>query len=426
MFSAKNLTPEESKTFKLHVIYSIIDGILYGILALNEFILLKSLKGADYQVGFLFMLPNVVLLFAIVFNELIKRTAQKKKFLNIFTVVTRLPLLLVLFFPNDLKEITVFHQYTFLFILLIYYFSTPVILPMINLFLKQVYTHKNFGKMYSIATSISKIAALFSTFFAGLILDINQMYFRQLYIVMAVGGIASIFILTRIDFQDRTPIIKNTILKSIGKSLKRMKDILVSNKPFLHFEIGFMLYGLAFLTTSGVISVFLNSLDLNYSSLAFYKNGYNTINILLLPFFGRLIGRIDPRKFGIITFSSLAGFLFFLFVTTFFDAYFEVWKIKVYYSLLISYAFYGVFSATMGLLWFIGSAYFSKNEEAADYQSIHLSLTGVRGTFAPLVGIYFYLLIDFGGVFLMGIGFLSLAILTLFISLKQSNRVYSN
>ncbi|MBN2664019.1 MAG: MFS transporter [Bacteroidales bacterium] len=420
MFSAKRLNSEEKRTFKLHIVYSIIDGILYGILALNEFILLKSMKGTDYQVGFLFIIPNIVLLFSIIFNEIIKRTKHKKNFLNVFAIITRLPLLFVLLFPNEISQIKIFHQYAFLTILLIYYFSNPIILPMINQFLKQKYTNNNFGQLYSYATSISKIAALFSTFLAGVILDINQFYFKELYILMALGGIISIYVLTRINYVDKIPVIKNTILQSVKNSIKRMKGVLLSKKPFLHYQMGFMLYGMAFLTTSGVISLFLNdALDLNYSSLAFYKNAYNTLNIMLLPFFGKLIGKIDPRNFGIITFSALAGFFLFLFITTIYDASFEIWKIKIYYSLIIAYIFYGVFSATMGLLWFIGSAYFAKNEEVADYQSIHLSLTGFRGMFAPLLGIYFYTLIDYGGVFIMGIGFLLMAIIILYRSIKK-------
>ncbi len=418
MLKIKNIS--EKKTFRLHVIYSIIDGILYGILALNEFILLKSLRGTDYQIGFLFQLPVIVLLFSILFNELIKRTIHKKRFLNIFTILTRLPLLLVLFFPNNVESITIFHQYAFLFILLIYFFSTPIILPTINLFLKQAYTHENFGKYYSYASSISKIAALFSTFLAGFILDLNHFNFKYLYIVMAAGGIFSTFILTRIDFYDKIPIIKKSLFQSINTSLKQMKNILTTNKPFLHFEVGFMLYGLAYMATSGVISLFLNdALNLNYSSLAFYKNGYNTINIILLPIFGKLIGKIDPRKFGIITFSALGLFFLFFFITTIFNSYFEIWNIKIYYFLIVSYLFYGVFAATMGLLWFIGSAYFSKNEQVADYQSVHLSLTGFRGLFAPLMGIYFYLLIGYQGVFLMGVVLIIFSVVMMLWSLKK-------
>ncbi len=389
---------------------------------MNEFVLLKSLKGTDYQVGFLFQLPVIVFLFAVLFNELVKRTRHKKKFLHYFTIITRAPLLLLLLFPSNLDKITLLNQYVFLLILLSYYFSTTVILPIINLFLKNTYTNEHFGKLYSYAISISKIAALFSTFAVGLLLDYNHSFFRYTYSFMGIIGIISIFILTRIKYEDTLPIVKNNIFRSVISSLERMKKILTGNKAFKHFEIGFMLYGMAFLTTSGVISLLLNDvLHLNYSSLAFYKDGYNTVNILLLPFFGRLIGKVDPRKFGIFTFASMGAFLFFLFLTKYFNANFQIWNIKIYYSLIIAYLFFGIFSAMMGLLWYIGSAYFCKNEEVADYQSIHLSFTGVRGMFAPVLGILFYKIIDYSGVFLVGIGFIFLAIFVLFFSLKKAN-----
>ena len=87
-------------------------------------------------------------------------------------------------------------------------------------------------------------------------------------------------------------------------------------------------------------------------------------------------------------------------LTKYFDKNFVIWKITIYYSLIPAYIFFGIFAATMGLLWYIGSAYFCKNDEVADYQSIHLYFTGFRGLFAPLLGIYFYLLIDYNGVIL--------------------------
>jgi len=420
MFKIKKISQLEKQTFTYHFIYSLFDGIIYGILALNEFVLLKSLKGTNLQVSFLFQIPVIVLVFSIFFNELIKRTKHKKNFLNIFTVLTRIPLVLLVFFPNEISKITVFHQYSFLFILLIYFFSSPIIFPMINMFLKQAYSNENFGKLYSYATSISKITALIATFLTGYLLDINQFNFKYLYLIIAIGGIISVFILTRIKYENQVPISNVSILKSAFDSIKKMNQILKHNKSFLHFQTAFMLYGFAYLGTQGVISLFLSDeLQLSYSSLAFYKNGYNTINFLLLPFFGKMISRIDPRKFTIYTFYSLAAYLFFLFITTFFKMSFEIFNIQIYFSVVIAYIFYGVFSAQMGLIWYIGSAYFCENNEVGDYQAIHLTLTGIRGVFAPLFGIYFYLILGYGGVFLFGIGFLIFAIYVLFYSLKK-------
>ena len=72
--------------------------------------------------------------------------------------------------------------------------------------------------------------------------------------------------------------------------------------------------------------------------------------------------------------------------------------------------FHGIFAATMALLWNIGSAYFCKDEDAANYQAIHLTLTGYRSVFAPLLGIIFYHWLGFIGAFSIGILLVFIAI----------------
>ena len=63
----------------------------------------------------------------------------------------------------------------------------------------------------------------------------------------------------------------------------------------------------------------------------------------------------------------------------------------------------------MVLLWNIGSAYFCSPEEADDYQSVHLLLTGIRALFAPLIGVFFYAKLGFTGNFAIAIGLISVA-----------------
>ena len=420
MVKLSSLRPQERRTFFCHLVYSVIDGSLYGALALNEFILLKSLNGSDYQVGVLFQIPAIVLLFGIVFNELIRRSHNKRRFIRLTAILTRLPLTFVIFFPASPEQITQLHQYLFLLILAVYYLSTPLLFPTINLLLKNSYTHENFGRLYSYATSVSKVFALVSTFVVGWLLDWNYYSFRYIFLVMGIAGIVAVYILTEIDYEGNNVDVKLPLFKAVGSSVRRMFKILSDNRPFLHFEVAFFLYGMAFLSTSGVISLLLNNvLHLNYSSLAFYKNFYNLLNIMLLPVFGHFIGRTDPRKFGIFTYSAMAMFLFFLFLSYYVKSYVEVWNIKLYLTLVLAYIFYGIFAALMGLLWYIGSAYFAKPEQASDYQSIHVTLTGLRGSFAPLLGIALYRIIGYTGVFLLGIGFLLIAIGVMLWSMKK-------
>jgi predicted MFS family arabinose efflux permease len=253
---------------------------------------------------------------------------------------------------------------------------------------------------------------LVTTFFYGLLLDIDNYVFVYVFPVMALLGITSLFILSRIDYSKIKQVPgSGSIWRSAGASATRMLNILRTNRPYLHFEIGFMFYGFSFMITHVIINIFFqDGLGLNYTSVAFYKNSYNLLAIILLPFAGKLMGNIDPRKFASITFGSLLLYVFFLLVTDFYPEYFNLWNIRFYPALIAAFLFYGVFAATMVLLWNIGSAYFCRPEEADDYQSVHLSLTGVRAMAAPLLGVFFYELIGFKGTFILSIISLVIAI----------------
>ncbi|MBU1721002.1 MAG: MFS transporter, partial [Bacteroidetes bacterium] len=154
-------------------------------------------------------------------------------------------------------------------------------------------------------------------------------------------------------------------------------------------------------------------------SVAFYKNAYNILAIVSLPFFGRLLGRLDPRKFAVITFFSMMGYLMFLMITEYFPQSVEFEGIRLYFTMAGYILFHSVFAATMSLLWSIGSAYFCEKEEAGLYQGVHLSLTGVRAIFAPLMGVVFYELWGFTTAFLIAAGFLLCGIAIMVWSYKR-------
>jgi hypothetical protein len=302
-----------------------------------------------------------------------------------------------------------------------------VIYPLINQFLKKQYDHQNFGKLYGYASSANKIVMLVATFFYGILLDMDHFAFRYVFILVAILGIASLHLLSMIDYREKLSETKDRFMTSVRKSFSTMTSILRGNKPYLHFEGGFMLYGFSFMITVTVITIFFErALHLNYSSLAFYKNAYNILAIILLPYTGKLLGKIDPRNFAVITFGSLALFITFILLTEVFPYHFTLRGIQVYPMLVIAYLFYGVFAATMALLWFIGSAYFCKPEEAGDYQSVHLSLTAARALFAPLFGVFFYELVGFAGTFLLAIASLLLGIGLMIWSYRRDRKPVSS
>ncbi|MFA5419808.1 MAG: hypothetical protein WC341_15250, partial [Bacteroidales bacterium] len=102
-----HLSDSERRTFTLHLIYMTIEGIVLGVLALNEFVFIKSLGGSNYQMGLLFQFSMLVFLFLILTNELLKRIENRKKLLRITALITRLPLLLIFFFPHSSEADTI-------------------------------------------------------------------------------------------------------------------------------------------------------------------------------------------------------------------------------------------------------------------------------------------------------------------------------
>ncbi len=413
----------EKKVFGLHLLYSVIEGVLFGVVALNEFVFIKTLNGTKMQLAILFQASVIVFVFSVVIHELLKRY-KKKNILRLTAIVTRLPLLLVMVFPRELNHATdmVFHHYLFLLIFFFYYLATPIVFPIINSILKNNYSNSYFGILYSYATTTNKIVMMITTFVFGWMLDVDPLSFVYVYPVIGILGIVSLFFLSmavREDYLKPEDEIVS-IAESIRKSLRNMKAIIKSNKPYRDFEVGFMLYGFSFMLTFAIITLFLvEELNLNYTSIAFYKNSYNFLAILLLPFFGSLIDRVDPRKFAAFTFFTLLMHLFFMGLTEYFPYYFDIGAYRFYYLTVISFGWMGLFAATMSLLWNIGSAYFCKDGDADTYQSVHLTMVGFRAVFAPIFGIWLYNYIGFSGVFALGVFLLALSIAIMFWSLKN-------
>lgn len=410
----------EKKVFRLHLIYSLLEGFALGVLALNEFVFLKSLNGNNYQLGLLFQFSVVVFCFLIFFNEILRRINNKRKLLRITALVTRLPLFLLLFFPHTFNPDPFWH-YLFLSVFFIYYASQPVVTPVINILLKNSYSHQSFGRLYSISQSANKIIMLITTFLYGFILDVHP--FSYAYFLSATGicGIVALYFLSAIPYTSRHEgEISFSFGSAIRKSALRMIDILKKNRPFLHFETGFMIYGFAFMISVTVITIyFYKVLDLNYASVAFYRNIYNILAIIMLPFFGRIIGKIDPRIFAIYTYLSIAMFIIFLSLTRWYPSFFMLGSVKIFYLMIPFLLFHGIYAATMVLLWNIGSVYFCRSHEAGDYQAVHMSLTGIRALFAPTSGVIIYELFGFQATFASAVITLCIAMIIMWWSYRR-------
>ena len=419
LFFPKDLNEREKKAYRLHLISEILDAFSIGAVSLTEFVFLKSLDGSPYLVGVLFQASVIVMLFSAVFNSLIIRTENKKRLYLISNWVTKMPLFMLIFFSGATRGSLFFH-YFFIGIYLSYSMTKPMMMPMVNLFIKQNYTGKNFGSLYSTVATVKKLTVVISVFAIGQLLDLDNFSFRYIYPAVAVLSIISGYVFLMIPYEHKAPVVRKSFFKSVTGSFSNMFEVLKTNKPYRDFEAGFLFYGFAFMAATPVMTIFFNdALGLNYSSVAFYKNQGTLLSLLILPFMGRYIDKTDPRKFAIITFIALMLFFVFIGITDVWRAYFILGSLQLYYSLLIAHLFQAVFFAMMLLLWNIGSSYFCRGEDVSTYQSVHITLTGARGAIAPLVGIGVFKSIGYMNTFFLSSFLIIFSIIILYRSMKK-------
>jgi MFS family permease len=417
------LEPGERGPFIRHFIYSLLEGIVLGIFTLNEFIFLTAMQGTNYMMGFIFTFSVGVFVFLIVFNEFIRRNPDKRSMLRRTALITRLPMLLMLFFPMTAAgyEQTSLVHFVFLGVFLFYFMGTVSIYPTTNVLLRNNYSPQNFGYLFSIATTGRHLIMLVAALSYGMLLDKYPYGFVYVYPIAGVLSITGLFLLSSITHMPpAVQVVRKSFGPAVKDSVRRMRIILRKNKPYFDFEVGFMLYGFAFMLSINVIQIYFRDvLELNNRSVAFYRNSYYLLTLFLMPYFGRLIGKIDPRRFAAITFGSMFMYLLFIALTQYFPGYFVVAGYKLYYMMMPYILFHALFAATMGLLFSIGSAYFCKNEDVGDYQAVHLSLTGVRGWIAPIFGIFFFDMFGFTATFALSMTLLLVAVLFLQHSMRK-------
>jgi len=393
----------ERKTFQLHLISQVFTGMAFGILMLQDVILKKSLLASDFQVTLLIFLTSSAFLFSIYGPEIINRSNNQSRMIISMAVFSRFFLIII-----PLFETPVF----FIFCIAAMSYADSLIKPAWNAVFKHNYTSERRSTLYSYASSLLTITTLLVTTLLGYLLDID---FRLYKILFPVAGLFDI--MAYINLAKMISIGKlnehNSDNKFTGKiSFALFKDILIlpvrnllrifrDNKPFYRFEIYFFLYGMAFMIASPAVPIFMvQTLHLDYSSISVARGlVFYTATILFTPVMGRLHGTGNPTRF--------CGYLFLALIL------YPLLMLSIKYLgvdrnivspdtlLYITFFFFGVFMSGITISWNLSSIYYAPSMEVANYQAVHITLTGVRGIFAPFIGYMILKLVSIEATFIV-------------------------
>lgn len=383
MLKTQLLDHIEKKTFRYHIIGSFFNGIFIGILSLQDIIAKKTLLATNLEIAILTMIWPVSNFFSIYWGEILAGR-DKSKFLYMAGIIGRLSLIFS-FLINSPEAL--------MFFLFLAYSSNSIIIPAQNSIFQVNYRPGIMGRLYGYSLSLYSIGLILASIFAGRILDINGFYFRYLFIFAGVCGFLFPALLARIkqkhylEKRIKKLFTPRIILEPLTNSLRLLKE----EKDFRIFELFFFIYGMAFMIVLPAIPILLViKLKLSYTFIAFLKVILAQMGMLILsPFLGKIHDRMNPPKFTSMSFFLLVFYAGFLALSSIFPS-----KISIL-MVTLAYIFFAVAMTGVNLSWNLSSIFFAKEKDASTFQAVHVSLTGLRGLIAPLLG---YLVLKYFGL----------------------------
>ncbi len=386
--TSEHLRQTEKKTFTLHLISQVFNGLAIGTIQLQDVILKKSLGGNDFQIMLLSLLVSSAFMFSVYGTEIVNRSAKRSKTIFRIGFICKSFLILIPLFNNPVF---------YIFCISASAYFDSFLLSSWNIVFKHNYTEERRSKLYSYAASVQTVFILISTTLIGRLLDLNNSLYKLFFPVSGVFGIAVYLSLAKMikfsldETEPKEPIYTGRM------NLKLLKDIIIlpvrdmlrlfqENRKFLKFEINFFVYGMAFMITIPVVPIYLvDYLHLSYTPISIAKGFvFHGALILFTPLMGKHHGTGNPSKFCGYIFLLLALYPFTLWAANYINA--TGLSFDNSYSVYISYFLFGVAMSGVAIAWSLSSIYFAPPAQVANYQSAHITLTGVRGLFMPFLG----------------------------------------
>ena len=263
------------------------------------------------------------------------------------------------------------------------------------------------ARLFGFSISLGMIVSVGVTFIAGRLLDLHEQSYHWILALTGVSGFVSSYLLSRVRIQE--PItervcggvgFRKAFFEPITGTLKLLKE----NKGFAAFERSFSIYGMGFIMMQPIIPIYLvDKLQLSYTTNFLAKGIVSQLGMLLLsPLIGKLHDRTHPFRFISVSFALLMVFPCLIVVSS-------LWRgepVVAVGIVFLAYLVFGIAMTGVNIAWNMSSIYFAGDQDASIYQSVHVTMTGIRGLIAPVLGFALLRLFNITAVFVVAAGFL--------------------
>ncbi|MDD5308493.1 MAG: MFS transporter [Deltaproteobacteria bacterium] len=364
-----------------HVPAVVLDGLVQGVAVLFLIVARKTLLASDAVVTILTIGPVGVMVFGNVLGVAMLGRS-KRAFLVAAGLVGRLPLLLV-FFVTDVRIYAAILVFSFFYYILFK--------PAENSIIQANYDKEQRGRIYGWLNSLMLLCAMAGAWAGGRILDASHDNYRYLIPAAGVLGFAAMMLYAFLPVRVMDYDAPRAVAKGVLAAYRNFFESLLKDAPFGRLELSFLIYGFGIIMLDPLLIIFVvDDLKLDYSAAAVAMGLIGQLAILALsPFVGRLFDRVRPGAMlgaSVLLLIAFPIMLFFAHGTA---------------LLYAAYVVRGVAMSGILMVWNLGPIHYAEERDSTNYMGVHLTLTGVRGLFAPLLGMGTYYLLGIRGAFLV-------------------------
>lgn len=370
----------EQRTFRQAAFASAGEGLTQGLMSLNAYVAIKSMgaleAGYEREVATLItMLPSVAMLFATAYDTGPAVRGKRGYFVFaavfgrlVFVVVPLIALLV----PGAWQS--------FAFVALVA-FSAVIcagIPPALNQLWGANYIPASRGRRFAWNSSLGMLMVMTGAFIAGMVLDAQPLVGGHgnhvvLYPIAALCGALALvgFYQIRMRFAAAPRSLARGTFARIKDSYARAFKLMRDDRHFRTYELGFFIYGIAFMMLMPAIPVlFANYLEADYGE--FTRATVVTMQLTLMIMAPIVAWLSSGRRVTLVTaaaFTSLALFPAVLTVTA------------LTREIVFAYAAFVVFGLAMSgvhFVWNLGALAFARGGNALAYTSTHAAMVGAR------------------------------------------------
>ena len=217
----------------------------------------------------------------------------------------------------------------------------------------------------------------------GILMDGKPGSWRWIFPIVSLISIIPIFLQRKLVIQQIEGTIEDVVSipwwRQMSAPWIKSWELIQENGDFRLFQIGFFLGGAGVMIMQPALpEYFMEHLHLSYTELLVALTLCKGIGFALTsPSWARWMNRVNIFSLG-----SLVPFVMIIVALLMIGAKF--WTPMFY----LAYLFYGIMQAGSELTWHLSGLNFAKEKDSSLYTGVSVVLVGVRGLFAPALGLW--------------------------------------